>query len=112
MQVSTRIKSEGDERFNKEDYYDALWKYEFFVQFTKNFPQFDDLIALVQCNAAFCCLKLGKTKQRQLICYKDENYWFCFCCYYADSAIGLTPNPQVLFKVFHLCLWLVLGLDL
>lgn len=83
----------------KKDYFDALWKYEHALDILGSFPLLQDTAAVILCNAAQCCLKLGNAERSDVIMYKDEILWYGFCSTYSSMALKHTTDSEIIIKV-------------
>ena len=105
MSIVTAIKTKGNESFKEKNYYDVLWKYDHAIRLLHAFPSLNCTVALILCNAAMSCLKLGETKQIDLIQNKDEACWYCFGFLYANFSLYFNPAPEVALKVRINLIW-------
>ena len=105
---ATEMKDRDNESFRKEDYYDALWKYEHAHLLCSNYSSLRTDIAVIHSNVAAACLKLGDTERRDLLdpqqyspSYFQPIYvlWYAFANHHASKAIKLGSEPKIKQKV-------------
>ena len=94
--MSEKILCKGDESFQGENYYDALWKFEHWIKLVEDYKVAESRVHVLH-KMAVCCLHLGEqdhqcSKNKTLSC---EAMWYTYGIGFATRALKDQPDPKM-----------------
>ncbi len=102
-EISEKMKNSGNNYFKRGDHWEAIWKYEHALFIARSFPQLKEESALLHCNIAAACLKLGKDDRSDLLegsmFPPSTILWFVYTQQHTTEAINFNPSNSILCKV-------------